>query len=106
MFNPPLPEDVISAYESKSKIAKKMFDVLVAEGTILKISSEVYMHRDSVEEAKKIIRAIFAEKERVRIGEIRDRLNTSRKYVVPLMEYFDKMKFTRRVGEERILLDR
>ena len=38
------------------------------------------------------------------VAEFRDIINTSRKYAVPLLEHFDSMKFTRRVGDKRALI--
>jgi selenocysteine-specific elongation factor len=39
------------------------------------------------------------------LSEIRELLNTTRKYAVPLCEYLDRVGFTRRVGDLRVLAD-
>jgi selenocysteine-specific elongation factor len=104
--NPPTPEDVFSGFEGREKIAKKIFATLVVEGKLIKIAPDFYLHADTLEEVKLALRNLFSRKERVRVSDIRDALKTSRKYAVPLVEYLDKIKFTRRIGDERILLER
>lgn len=103
--NPPAPEEVIAGFEGDEKVARKMFSALVVEGKLIKITPEFYLHASVLEEVKRTLKVLFAKKERLRIGDIRDALKTSRKYAVPLAEYLDKIKFTRRVGDERVLLD-
>lgn len=103
--NPPAPEEVIAGFEGDEKVARKMFSALVVEGKLIKITPEFYLHASVLEEVKRTLKVLFAKKERLRIADIRDALKTSRKYAVPLAEYLDKIKFTRRVGDERVLLD-
>jgi len=104
--NPPSPDEAIAAFEEDEKVAKKMFTALVVEGKLVKISPEFYLHASVLEEVKRTLKTLFLKKERLRISDIRDALKTSRKYAVPLAEYLDKIKFTRRVGDERVLIDK
>lgn len=104
-FNPPSPENLVSNFEGKEKVAKRMFDVLVREGKLIKISPDFYMHEKALSKAKEELRKAFLERKKLRVSEIRDILGTSRKYAVPLAEYLDKIRFTRRVGDERILIE-
>ncbi|MCS6949915.1 MAG: SelB C-terminal domain-containing protein, partial [bacterium] len=39
------------------------------------------------------------------VGEFRDLTGSSRKFVVPLLEYFDSVRLTRRVGDVRVLVE-
>lgn len=101
----PEPEQLFLQFEGKEKVAKKMFDLLVRENRLVKISPDFYLHADVLEDVKNLLRKEFQRKERLKMSEIRDALQTSRKYAVPLAEYLDKIKFTRRIGDERVLLD-
>lgn len=101
----PEPEQIFLQFEGKEKVAKKMFDLLVRENRLVKISPDFYLHADVLEDVKNLLRKEFQRKERLKMSEIRDALQTSRKYAVPLAEYLDKIKFTRRIGDERVLLD-
>ena len=40
---------------------------------------------------------------KITVAEGRDLLNTSRKYILPLLEYLDQQRITRRVGDQRVL---
>lgn len=102
-FNPPAPQDVWEMFEKDMKTAKRMFDSLVEEKVLIKIAPDIYFHARVLEEAKDKVRSFLEKKEKARIAELRDLLGTSRKYAVPLMEYLDKIKFTRRVGDFRVL---
>ena len=58
--------------------------------------------RQAFENAKALVQKQFDEEGSVTLANVRDFLNTSRKYALPFLEYLDKIKFTRRVGEERV----
>ena len=42
----------------------------------------------------------------ITLAGVRDLTNSSRKYILPLLEYFDSRGITRRVGDKRLLLKR
>ena len=69
--------------------------IKVAEGVIFAASAYDEM-------ADKIVAHIKSQG-KITLGEVRDLLNTSRKYAQPLLEYMDQQKITRRVGDERVL---
>ncbi len=104
LFNPPLPETVLKESTSDLKVAKKLFNALVEEKIIIKVTTDVYFHRKALEEAIERIKEFIDKNGSVTVAQIRDLLKTSRKYAIPLMEYFDKIKFTRRVGDKRVLV--
>ena len=49
------------------------------------------------------LKKYLQEKQEITMAEFRDLAKTSRKFAVPLMEYFDSQKFTQRVGDKRVL---
>jgi len=49
------------------------------------------------------IKAHIQEKESITVAEGRTMFDTSRKYILPLLEYLDQQRITRRVGDERVL---
>jgi selenocysteine-specific elongation factor len=83
-----------------------MFNLLVEEGSLVKITPEIYLHKDALEFVITKIKELFKKKEKITIGDIKDSLGISRKYAVPIAEYLDKIKLTRRIGNERVLLDK
>ena len=55
------------------------------------------------DDAKQVIREQIEKNESLTVADLRDRVNTSRKYALPLLEYLDEIGFTQRVGDKRIL---
>ena len=53
--------------------------------------------------AEQKVRALFAQKPELTASEIRQELGTTRKYIIPLLNYFDSRGVTQRKGEIRIL---
>lgn len=102
-FNPPAPQDVWEMFDRDMKTAKRMFDSLVEEKVLVKIAPDIYFHARALSEAKEKVKDYLEKNGKARIAELRDLLGTSRKYAVPLMEYLDKIKFTKRVGDFRVL---
>ena len=63
---------------------------------------EIMFHRDSIEAARRQLSQLLSSNG-LTVSEIGAALGISRKYSVPLLEYFDATQFTRRVGDRRIL---
>jgi selenocysteine-specific elongation factor len=69
---------------------------------MVKIADDLYFQRDVLIQAREKVVGLLREKGEITVGEIRDLLQTSRKYALPLLEYFDREKVTRRVGDKRL----
>lgn len=57
---------------------------------------------EAVEEGQKLLNDYFAQEKELTLADFRDLLNTTRKYALPLLEYYDRIRFTRRVGDVRV----
>ncbi len=74
----------------------------VHRGDIVDLSDDRLLHREVYDRLLDRIRTLFEEGERLRLSDIRDGLDSSRKYVIPLMEYLDEEGHTHRDGDHRI----
>jgi selenocysteine-specific elongation factor len=83
--------------------ARQMQSLLVEEGILIKISSTMAYHKDFLGTAMEKIREHFQKVDKLAVGDLKNILGISRKHAVPLLEYFDKIGFTARVGDYRIL---
>ncbi|TDA70646.1 MAG: selenocysteine-specific translation elongation factor [Clostridia bacterium] len=83
--------------------AEELLAYLVRQGDLVKVAEDLYFHREAVEAAQEQIAAYIRQHGGILLGEARDLLASSRKYILPLLEYFDRIKFTKRVGDKRIL---
>ena len=85
-------------------IARKVLGRLAAEGRIVRVSSELHFSADAIAAAKQALVAhLEARPEGSTTSELREVLGVSRKYAVPLLEYFDAQGVTRREGDARVL---
>ncbi len=98
--NPPLPADVEKDYGPASR---DIVALLVERGELVRVSVDLLFHADALAQAEAALRAYLREHERMTVAEFRDLIGSSRKYVVPLLEYFDKQRVTRRMGDQRVL---
>lgn len=64
--------------------------------------SGFYFRRDDIQEAKSSLLEMLKIKGEIGVAEVRELWGTSRKYTVPLLEYFDQQRVTQRKGDKRI----
>ncbi len=104
-FSPPTGEELARTTSSGTAFAR-VLQTLLDDGTAVDVGSDVVFHRDILEEIKRVVASEISVKGNVTVASLRDRLGTSRKFALTVLEYFDTIKLTRRVGDARILLDR
>ena len=81
-----------------------LFDVCVAEGYLVLVAPDIYLHADAEAEMRQRVRDKLAGGgPGVTVAEIRDLLGTTRKYAVPFCEYLDRIGLTKREGDLRVL---
>jgi selenocysteine-specific elongation factor len=84
-------------------LADRITRVLVAEGELRKVG-DALLHRDRVEELKAEVRRRWPSGTRLDVSALKELTGLSRKYVIPLLEYLDREKVTRRSGPDRVVL--
>lgn len=98
--NPPLVSDLERRHGA---IAKDITALLLQKGELVKIEVDLLFHKEVIGSAENVLRDYLAKRGQMTVAEFRDLIGSSRKYVVPLLEYFDKKRVTRRVGDVRVL---
>ena len=98
-------EAVLTKLPVEMSQAQKIFQLLLRERVLFKISNEVVLHRETLDH----LRALLAEYKRTRgeklaVSEFKELAGISRKYAIPLLEYLDRTGITRRVGDYRVIL--
>ncbi|MBX6422184.1 selenocysteine-specific translation elongation factor [Thermosulfurimonas sp. F29] len=103
-FTPPDPEEALSRFRDRPRLALDLFEVLVQDGVLVRLSEKLYFHREALERARKLAVDYLRKHGEMGVGDFR-RLTggASRKYLIPLLEYLDREKVTIRVGDKRIL---
>lgn len=82
---------------------RAMIGGLLEMGVLVQVGEELFFHQEVIEELAELVRRTIREKGSLSVGEFRDLTGSSRKFVVPLLEYFDNIRLTRRVGDVRVL---
>ncbi len=98
--------EAIGGTKSKKEHARKVFQLLLNSGEIVKITEEFYFTDEAITELIEKIK-IFASATPdglIDVPKFKDIAGISRKYAIPLLEYFDREKFTRRAGDKRLVL--
>lgn len=103
-FDPPA-WSALRAVAALSKQRSKMLEDLArCEPRLVQFAPRQFIAASSIEELKSIIRRLGKDRP-FKLAQVRDALGASRRVVQPLLEYLDRIQFTRRVGDERILLE-
>jgi len=104
-FQPPSIEDMPLPSTADRKRRERLATLAVALGEIVKVDTKLYVHAETEERLRSTVAALVKQCGGVTVAEVREALDSSRKYVVPFMEYLDRVGFTRRVGDRRVLAD-
>jgi len=80
-----------------------VLQVMVNEGLLIKVKEDLYFHREVIEDLKEKLIVFLKEKGEIDTPQFKDMTNASRKYTIPLLEYFDISQVTVRVGDQRVL---
>jgi len=105
-MTPPNIKDVLEPLHLTFKEAAAVFKVLLDEERLVKVKEEMYFASAPITEIQGRIVAFFATHEDMHPQDFREVSGLSRKYAIPLLEYFDKEKLTVRVGDNRKLRKR
>jgi selenocysteine-specific elongation factor len=103
-FSPPAGDDLSVPPGTKPEDCRALLELLQLEGSLVKVAPELWLDAAAVTQAKERIAAEVARTGPLSVAQIRDVLQTSRRYAVPLCEYLDRIRFTRRVGDQRALV--
>ncbi|MDA8234036.1 MAG: selenocysteine-specific translation elongation factor [Clostridia bacterium] len=102
-FQPPGWREVVEALKIPPQWQEEIVFYLVNKGDLVKIADDMYFNRTALDEARGRLVAYLKEHKELQLGQARDILQSSRKYILPLLEYFDHQRLTRRVGDKRVL---
>ena len=84
--------------------AQKIVTLLLRDKVLIKISEELVFHQSALLDLRQRITALRASTPKIDVARFKDMTGVSRKYAIPLLEYLDRERVTRRVGDERIIL--
>lgn len=102
-FSPPKTTEIISQFKQVNLDIETIIAYLVEIEQLIKVDEGILIHRKWMEEAQQLILEHFKHKNELTVSEFRNIINTSRKYAVPILGYFDQNGLTVRQEDIRIL---
>jgi selenocysteine-specific elongation factor len=121
-FTPPTPEEMQTPWQKKTPDFLKVLDALQTEGQLITTEPGILFLSETIEKAKTVFLSLSQNTQNptqnenptdtqnhrahffpVTLAQFRDGLATSRKFALSLLEYFDRIGFTRKEGDARVL---
>jgi selenocysteine-specific elongation factor len=103
LFNPPLIEEAAILAGISQKDLHNTLRMLVGQNSLVEIEKGLFFHHDAIEQAKARISGFIKEQGKLESVKFKYILDTTRKYAIPLLDYFDRTGLTYRQGYTRYL---
>jgi selenocysteine-specific elongation factor len=100
---PPSPEEAMARAGQPGDEEHELFQVLVEARKLVRVKESLFFHASALESIQDKLVAMLRERKEIGPADIKDLLGISRKYAIPLLEFFDGRRITTRVGERRVL---
>jgi len=100
---PPSPEEALAQARIQGSEEHELFQVLVQDGKLVRVKESLFFHARALDTIQDKVVALLRERKEIGPGDVKDLLGISRKYAIPLLEFFDARRVTIRVGERRVL---
>jgi selenocysteine-specific elongation factor len=102
-LSPPTFKEATEAARISPEKVKQMLQVLVNQGRLVKVKEDLYFHQAAIQQLKAALINFLKQNREITVVQFKDLTQTSRKFSIPLLEYFDSIRTTVRVGEARRL---
>jgi selenocysteine-specific elongation factor len=100
----PALHEVIAGLKIDRVRAQKIVTLLLRDKVLVKVSDELVFHSGALEELRRQVQAYKVTSTTIDVGKFKELTGVSRKYAIPLLEYLDRERVTRRVGDARQIL--
>jgi selenocysteine-specific elongation factor len=101
----PAVKDVLAGLSVEAQRAEKLLHMLLREKSLVRVSLELIFHQAALTHLKQLLSTYKTTKgERISVPAFKDLTGVTRKYAIPLLEYLDRERVTRRAGDERVIL--
>ena len=100
----PALSEVIAGLKVDKVRAQKIVTLLLRDKVLIKVSEELVFHRSALEELRRRDGNLQIEVDKIDVAKFKELTEVTRKYAIPLLEYLDRERVTRRVGDARQIL--
>jgi selenocysteine-specific elongation factor len=101
----PAVKEVLAKLAIETKRAERLLQILLREKNLVRVSPELIFHRQALAQLKESLGNFKKSKgERISVPAFKELTGITRKYAIPLLEYLDRERVTRRAGDDRVIL--
>jgi selenocysteine-specific elongation factor len=105
-LTPPTVREIITKFADQRDKVENVLGIMLKEGALFRISEELYFHKDALLKLRENYKNLLMKEGKATPASFKELTGLSRKFIIPLMEYFDVTKLTVRAGDHRILRER
>ena len=101
----PSVKEVLALLAIENRRAEKILQILLREKALVRVSPELIFHRQALDRLPALLQTYKKSKgDRIGVPTFKELAGITRKYAIPLLEYLDRQRLTRRSGDERVIL--
>jgi selenocysteine-specific elongation factor len=100
----PLMKEVLDKLPVDKARAQKLVTLLLRDRILIKLTDDLVFHHTALQGLRQLMATQKAKTPKIDVATFKDLLGVTRKYAIPLLEYLDQQRITRRVGDERVIL--
>jgi len=100
----PALNEVIAGLKVDKVRAQKIVTLLLRDKVLIKMSDDLVFHRNALEDLRRQIAAYKVKSTKIDVAKFKELTGVTRKYAIPLLEYLDRERVTKRVGDLREIL--
>jgi selenocysteine-specific elongation factor len=100
----PALKDVLAGVKVDRVRAQKIVTLLLRDKVLVKVSEDLVFHRAALDDLRRRMTLQKTKSSKIDVAQFKDLTGVSRKYAIPLLEYLDRERVTRRVGDHREIL--
>ena len=105
-LTPPSIKELMEKFAGQRSLAESVINVMLKEGSLIKINEDLYFHKEVLSRLREDYKTLLVRDGKATPASMKELTGLSRKYIIPLMEYFDITKLTIRAGDHRILREK
>ena len=102
-FNPPKFEEVTEQIKAASEKVQKILQILIEQERLVRVENDLLFHSEAVEKARGLLISFIKKEGKLESVKFKYLIDTTRKFAIPLLDYFDRIGLTRRAGYTRYL---
>ena len=100
----PALNEVLAGLKIDKARAQKIVTLLLRDKSLIKVSDDLVFHRSALDQLRGQIAAHKSRASTIDVAAFKNMTGVSRKYAIPLLEYLDRERVTRRIGDSRQIL--